>query len=146
MIAAVTIRCMKRHITRITICLLLGVVVRVATGLLHASFIEARPGVVLRPRFVWDDPFCLSFAFLPFWLEVIAQVLLHSVLWWMLFDSVSVLVRRRRRRAGRCVECGYDLGGCRPGARACPECGTGRYKKETQQRPECRSGQHDSHG
>jgi len=52
---------------------------------------------------------------LPWW--AIAMPLSVWPIWWLLWDRM----RWRRRRAGRCVGCGYDLR--ETTGRACPECG-----------------------
>jgi hypothetical protein len=53
----------------------------------------------------------------PAWL-VFALTLLLPAIWLRRF-----LILLRRRRAGLCRQCGYDLRGHEPGSR-CPECGT----------------------
>jgi hypothetical protein len=40
-------------------------------------------------------------------------------MWWVGLTAPVALVRRRRRRLGRCAACGYELGGLE----TCPECG-----------------------
>ena len=57
-------------------------------------------------------------AFLNVWLLTVV-----TALSWAAYPFVSVrLIRRRRRKRGLCVKCGYDLTGNESGV--CAECGT----------------------
>lgn len=47
----------------------------------------------------------------------------HGAAWWALLFGPMALRRWRRRRAGRCERCGYDLRGL-PAGNVCPECGS----------------------
>ena len=53
----------------------------------------------------------------PFWIPTI----LASSLWCFFYQPVDRLRRRKRKRLGLCLECGYDL---RASKDRCPECGT----------------------
>jgi len=67
----------------------------------------------------------------PIWPGFAINTLFYAAVCWMLFAVPGVLRRKRRRRRGRCVHCGYDLRGhasADPTApsepsTACPECG-----------------------
>ena len=63
-------------------------------------------------------------AIVPYWVVLLAVATLafgKRLLW-------TPIVRRRRRRRGRCVACGYDLRGSTD---RCPECGTASGSKIT---------------
>ena len=55
----------------------------------------------------------------PLWIPTVAFALLSSVV------SLPGRRRRKRKRLGLCVKCGYDLRGSKD---RCPECGTGFSK------------------
>jgi hypothetical protein len=60
--------------------------------------------------------------YLPIWKGIAINTAIYALAWHTLLFSSRAFVRRRRRRAGRCARCGYDLVGVpRP---LCPECGT----------------------
>ncbi len=62
-------------------------------------------------------PGCVSFR-LPFYVPLLGFVLALAYLM-----ALPSLLRRRRRRSGLCVQCGYDLRGLT--TPRCPECGEG---------------------
>jgi len=57
----------------------------------------------------------------PLWLGLAADTTLFATLAWVGSQLPSAIRRRKRRRAGRCIRCGYDLAGLSPGT-PCPEC------------------------
>ncbi len=58
----------------------------------------------------------------PIWAGLIGNTLLAGAGWWVLMLIPGRLRRWRRRRAGRCEQCGYGREGLAAGA-VCPECG-----------------------
>jgi len=58
----------------------------------------------------------------PIWPGLLANTAIYGSAWWALLFGPGMFIRWRRRRAGRCVKCGYDLRGLSPGSE-CPECG-----------------------
>ena len=61
----------------------------------------------------------------PLWPGLIANTLLHVLVFTALFVLPGWLLRARRRAKGACLACGYSLAGIAPGS-ACPECGAAR--------------------
>lgn len=62
---------------------------------------------------------------IPLWRGLATNTLSFTLLWacllWACFALPGVLIRARRRRAGRCAECTYDLR--KNSTTPCPECG-----------------------
>jgi hypothetical protein len=68
-------------------------------------------------RLTWKDPVGQTMSrrvAIPHWPPVVASAVLPAILFGQYWR------RYRRRRAGRCIECGYDLRGT---PQRCPECG-----------------------
>lgn len=61
----------------------------------------------------------------PLWPGLLGNVAVWSSAWVALVWGPGSLIRWRRRRAGRCEHCGYNLAGLAQPA-VCPECGTPR--------------------
>jgi hypothetical protein len=59
----------------------------------------------------------------PLWPGFALNTIFYAALAWILWQIPLALRRHRRRRAGRCTRCNYDLKGLPPGS-PCPECGT----------------------
>ncbi len=55
----------------------------------------------------------------PAWPGFAVNAAIYAGVCWMLLMVMGVAARWRRRRRGRCVACGYDVGGLA----SCPECG-----------------------
>jgi hypothetical protein len=66
----------------------------------------------------------VAFPLLPLWPGFALNTLFYAVLTWCVWQIPLALRRRRRRRAGLCTRCGYDLKGI-GAAMPCPECGDG---------------------
>lgn len=58
----------------------------------------------------------------PLWPGFVADTIFYGVVWWVFLLALAAWTRRRRRRAGRCVHCRYDLRATPPNL-PCPECG-----------------------
>ncbi len=59
----------------------------------------------------------------PLWPGFALNTIFYALFAWGLWQVPPAIRRRRRRRNGLCVRCGYDLKGLPPGSN-CPECGT----------------------
>lgn len=57
----------------------------------------------------------------PIWFGLLANSAIYGGAWWGLLLGLGKLEGWRRKRAGRCVKCLYDLREIQ--ADACPECG-----------------------
>lgn len=75
------------------------------------SNIEPGFGALLRIPKVYFGPCCATIR-VPFWVPYLGTLAIVSLLYWI----------SRRRPAGQCQECSYDLTGNTSGV--CPECGT----------------------
>jgi hypothetical protein len=60
------------------------------------------------------------FPLAPIPLGLAANTLAWGAGWWLILAGIPILRRARRRRAGFCIACGYDI---RDSHGACPECG-----------------------
>jgi hypothetical protein len=58
----------------------------------------------------------------PLWPGFALNTIFYAAIAWGLWQIPGAIRRRSRRRAGRCVRCGYDRTGLAPEA-PCPECG-----------------------
>lgn len=77
----------------------------------------------------WIKPLCggTTLPIMPLWPGFALNTIFYAVIAWGLWQVAWALRRRRRRRLGLCIKCGYDLKGLAAGAAAatlCPECGT----------------------
>ena len=70
----------------------------------------------------------VALPFLPIWPGVLVDTGFWAGFWALPVFGSSCWRRRRRRRHGRCMDCGYDLCGSIDGG--CPECGWGRSDTE----------------
>lgn len=61
--------------------------------------------------------------FRPIWLGLVGDVLIHAAMWFTLIFGFATVRRSRRRHAGRCQGCGYDLRSSGVAHARCPECG-----------------------
>ncbi len=61
----------------------------------------------------------------PAWPGFALNTIFYAALAWGLWQVPLAIRRRRRGRAGKCVQCGYDLAGLTSGSH-CPECGPAR--------------------
>jgi hypothetical protein len=62
----------------------------------------------------------------PIWPSFGVNMVLYAALVWGLYRLPPAIRGRSRRRAGRCMRCGYDRAGLAAEA-ACPECGEAKY-------------------
>ena len=93
-----------------------------ATQAIHYFRWEFSPLKDPAPTWTWKfyDPGPIGkHLFLPLWFPTGAALLVTTVLW------SRDTIKRRRRRAGLCLKCGYDLRGLDVTA-SCPECGAAR--------------------
>ncbi len=60
----------------------------------------------------------------PIWRGLLANSAVFGSAWFILLGVPTMIVRVRRRRAGRCLHCGYDLRATT--GDKCPECGRGK--------------------
>jgi hypothetical protein len=71
-----------------------------------------------------------NFRALPYrihWPGLLTNTAFFAILWFLLLFIPAAARRALRRRAGRCLTCGYDLRGLQAGP--CPECGAERTSK-----------------
>ena len=65
----------------------------------------------------------------PLWPGLLTNTAIYGTAWWAMLFGPGLVLRWRRRRAGRCATCGYDLQGAVVGDQSsvvgvvCPECG-----------------------
>ncbi len=86
----------------------------------NADIIYAVKGGVQLPRDKDFHPRALPLT--PVWPGFVVDWLVWSTVWFAPLIGIAALRRRRRRRKGLCVHCGYSLTGLPEGA-VCPECG-----------------------
>lgn len=84
------------------------------SGLITIDALKRRP-----PHF--GPPTALSLPFGVIAPAAIANTLFYAISWFALFTGFELARSLRRRMAGRCVRCGYDLR--RVIGKTCPECG-----------------------
>jgi hypothetical protein len=79
---------------------------------------------IMRRAWYWGPfhkiPMKVGMPLIPDWPPFLASVAFYGVLTFVIPAGWRALVHRRRRRRGRCIQCGYDLRG---GSNRCPECG-----------------------
>jgi hypothetical protein len=68
----------------------------------------------------------------PLWPGFALNTLFYAALAWGMWQVPLAMRRRSRRRAGKCVKCGYDLRAT-PAASPCPECGEPKQQIAKQQ-------------
>jgi hypothetical protein len=74
-----------------------------------------------------------ALAWRPIWPGFVLNTIFYALLTWSLIRAPRTLRRWRRRRAGLCLACGYDLKGLAEGA-PCPECGLASAATSSPQR------------
>src|SRR5439155_82305 len=85
--------------------------------------LRGRPWAAFWPtKTVWPSPTGPVTMLSPSWPGFLADTALCTALLWASFLMLQRLIHGRRRRAGTCERCGYDLVGNTTGV--CPECGT----------------------
>jgi len=63
----------------------------------------------------------------PIWPGLLANTAIYGSVWFAILFGPGLVLRWRRRRAGRCANCGYDLRGrLDASGNASPECGAGQ--------------------
>jgi len=74
----------------------------------------------------------VALSYYPILHGMLANTAIYGSIWWAILFGPGMVIRWRRRRAGRCAKCGYDLRGLSPapgngsGSRSdsvCPDCG-----------------------
>ena len=65
----------------------------------------------------------------PLWPGFVLNTIFYTALAWGLWQLPLAIRRRRHRRAGMCVRCGYDLKGLATGS-PCPECGANQERTQ----------------
>jgi hypothetical protein len=83
----------------------------------------------------WLDPDSTSSPSLPLepiWPGFALNTFFYAALAWGLWQIPLAIRRRSRRRAGKCVKCGYDLRAT-PAGSPCPECGEPKQQIAKQQ-------------
>lgn len=65
----------------------------------------------------------MLFPYRPIWPGFLVNTALFSMSWLFVLLVPGAVRRARRRRAGRCVACGYDRRGLADAVAPCPECG-----------------------
>lgn len=78
-------------------------------------------GAILEERSLLEPLSMRVLPYGPIWSGLLANVAVWSTMWGALFLGFGSLRGFRRRRSGRCVQCGYDLAHTTSGT--CPECG-----------------------
>ena len=84
----------------------------------------ARPPSESRIGFIETDLPIGLIPYQPILPAMLVNTLLYAGMWWCVLGAPGMVIKWRRRRAGRCVQCGYDLRAS--GGGMCPECGTQR--------------------
>jgi len=80
--------------------------------------------IVSLPNLPWCNGMMHRYApWSPRWPAFMANTVVYAGFSFALFSLMIGWRRVRRRRGGRCVRCGYDLGGLAPDHARCPECG-----------------------
>ncbi len=69
----------------------------------------------------WLSPVALTLPYIVNWPAAFANTTVLGGLWFALFTGLAFIRSLRRRMAGQCPRCGYDMS--RVPRKACPECG-----------------------
>jgi hypothetical protein len=93
------------------------------TGLQQPQFTEGEIEITALKRspFPGMAPMALTLPYMPIWSGVAWNTAFFSGAWFAFFTGVAALRSLRRRMAGQCSRCGYDLK--RVVGKTCPECG-----------------------
>jgi len=89
-----------------------------ATEMLHGAI-----PIMRRVDYIGSNPFgkeLVGMPLIPTWPSFLACMVFYGTLTFSFAAGIRTLVRRRRRKRGKCTRCGYDLRGS---AGQCPECG-----------------------
>ena len=112
----------------------------IEVGRVSSQWIAGRPFKAMRGNrlndtdsttkyYTWPQHVELGMPLRPILPGLLANTAIYGGVWWAMLFGPGMLIRWRRRRAGRCAKSGYDLRGRAraPGVEsACPECGAER--------------------
>ncbi len=100
----------------LTILSLIGLLLSLGlSALTHITAVDVSAGVVREWRLIPGHASLFWRLGVPFWISA----LFFAALSWYLYAPLHR--RRKRKKLGLCVKCGYDLRGSKD---RCPECGT----------------------